>query len=1689
MLTIPGYQLEGQITETLLTRVYRARRERDSLDVLVKFLRSENPTTGEIARFRQEYELFQSLNIPGIVSALEWGHHQHTYAMVLSTAAGESVAGLIRQTSLPIAEWLSLAEQMVTLVGRLHAAQIIHKDLQPAHFLWDAATRQVILLDLSIATRLSQEKLTLKNPEVIEGTLAYISPEQTGRMNRAIDYRTDFYSLGVCFYQMLTRRLPFEAQDALDLVYSHIARRPLSPEQINPRIPSVLVDMVLKLLEKNAEDRYQSAAGLQADLQHCARLWAETGQIKSFALAQEDVSTAFQLPQKLYGREDEVRTLLKEFERAAAGGSAALLISGYSGIGKTTLVHEIHRPITARRGAFIEGKFDLLQRNIPYSGWITAFTLLVNDLLMESDASLVEWKQRIQAALGNNGSLLTDVVPDLQLILGAQPALPALPPVEAQNRFQRAFQDFVKVFASAEHPLAVFLDDLQWADQASLSLMESLLNDPELAHFFFVGAYRENEVDAAHPLMRLAEKMAQAGRYLPVLNLHPLRGEHIQQLLEDMFHCPAGRAADLAQLVAAKTDGNPFFIGEFLKMLHESGLVVYDRGWQWDLERIRQAHIHDSVVDFMLRKVELLPPATLQVLKVASCIGAKFDLGLLEQIPMRGEVRALPALQVAFQTGLVVREETTVHFIHDKVNEVVYELITADERELYHHQIGQAMLATTQGALAEKLVFNIAEQFNAAQARLSEAEKQILFQANLQAGRRARASAAFDSSARFLRKAASLLPHDAWEADYPATLALYCDWAEAEYVATNYLVVEELINQVLGHAQGLPDKIRVYRLLCNYYQTSMRFKDIVAVVLAVMADIGLPFCAPESIDSAATQAQLERFTRQLSEHPMETLTFLPEAASPYKEAIELLAETHTVFMLAYPNASLYAVLEAVNLTLEHGVCSASARSMSMLGFLLCAITGQVELGYGVGQTALNLIDRFEDTFNLPNVWLHFYNFIAYWRHPTSYGSDQLLQAYQVAVSVGNNLFAAYNLNNYLGRGLFYGQYLPENRERYNQFAASFFRLKQPNTYGTFNALRQTISNLLGLAADPCQLEGEYINLATELPKFQAMKFYGEIGVLSFAQLYVQCFMGDFSGALQYLATPGIIEGLNALRGLYLVYLARFFSALTYLQNYDTATEANQVEYLEKAQVVLTQLQTCAAESPANFTHLYALVSAEMARVKGDPWAATEFYHQAISAAHEQEFTHIEALANELAAKFWQARGMDVYTQARFRAAYAAYQSWGAQAKVAQLRHQYPWLEPEQDESAPTLDVATIAKAARAISSEIELEKSVERLMQMVNENAGAERGVLLLKQGDNLVVQAEIGGWIAHPVELEERSDLPLTLIHYVQHTGKSILLDHTSAATDPYLVRRRPQSVLCLPILRQMELMGILYLENNLATHVFHPRHLIVLEILCAQAAISLENARYYAEISRLNNELEQRVIARTAQLEAANKEMEAFSYSVSHDLRAPLRAIGGYARILAQDYEAVLDSEGQRLCNVIGDKTQQMNHLIEAMLALSRTGRAEMRLVKLDMRALAEMAFQELTTPETRQQVSFQLADLPSIKGDPALFHQVWINLIQNALKFSAQAKSPAVRVDYTVTEKEIVFCVSDNGVGFDMQYANKLFAVFQRLHTEREFEGTGVGLAIVQRIIHRHGGRVWAEGRLNQGAAFYFALPKSP
>jgi signal transduction histidine kinase/serine/threonine protein kinase len=666
MFTLSGYNNLRLIYSSVNSEVYRGIRALDHQSVILKVLKKDYPTPQELNRYKQEYEIICHFNSERVIKAYDLIHYQQTLVIVLEDCGGQSLQELTQNQALSLADFLPIAIKITKSLEEIHHQNIIHKDINPANIVFNPETGKLKIIDFGIATQLTREHPILKNPNILEGTLPYISPEQTGRMNRCLDYRTDFYSLGVTFYKLLTGKLPFQTKDVLELVHCHIAKVPTFPNTPYPT-PHTLKEIVMKLMAKKAEDRYQSTWGIQADLEQCLKQLKTTGQIAEFTVGQQDISDQFQIPQKLYGREKEVTQLLATFVRVASPqekrvsqeeyrGVEMMLVAGYSGIGKSTLIYEIYKPITQARSYFISGKFDQFQRNIPYSAVVAAFKNLIQQVLMENEEQLTQWREKLLSALGMNGQVIIDVIPEIEQIIGSQPPLQKLGSTEAQNRFNRVFTNFIRVFCAKDHPLVIFLDDLQWADSATLNLLKLVLTDSDTQYLFIMGAYRDNEVSANHPLMTTLEEIRSAQTIVHQMTLKPLSTEHINQLIADTLHCDLELANPLAKLVIQKTEGNPFFINEFLKKLYNEQLIKFDkttRSWQWDINKIEAMNLTDNVVDLMIANLQKLPKPTQQVLRLAPCIGASFNLNTLSVICQQTVSDLFHHLKPALQLGLL----------------------------------------------------------------------------------------------------------------------------------------------------------------------------------------------------------------------------------------------------------------------------------------------------------------------------------------------------------------------------------------------------------------------------------------------------------------------------------------------------------------------------------------------------------------------------------------------------------------------------------------------------------------------------------------------------------------------------------------------------------------------------------------------------------------------------------------------------------------------------------------------------------------------------------------------------------------------------------------------------------------------------------------------------------------------------
>ncbi|OQY56616.1 MAG: hypothetical protein B6245_18120, partial [Desulfobacteraceae bacterium 4572_88] len=849
MIAVAGYNVREIISQDEHITICRGHREKDQKPVILKVLNKEYPKPEEISRLRFEYEILKELDIKGTPDPVSLEKYKKGLVLVMEDVGGKSVKTWIEDQKITEADFLPISIQITEILGEIHQRNIIHKDIKPSNLIVNHEAGYVGFIDFGIASHLSRETQKIVTPDVLEGTLAYISPEQTGRMNRSVDYRSDFYSLGVSFYEMLRGELPFSSEDPMELVHCHIAKTPDPPHVKDKTIPKVISDIVMKLMSKNAEDRYQSAYGLKADLETCLRQWQEKGKIEPFEIARNDISEKFQISQKLYGREEEIETLMTCFDQVSGGKAEMILVSGYSGIGKSSLVEEIHKPVARQRGYFISGKFGQFKRNIPLSSLIQAFQELIRQLLTESEDKVSEWKNSLLDALGGMGQVIIDVIPEVELIIGKQPPVLELDGTDAQNRFRDVFENFFSVFTTAAHPLVLFLDDLQWADQASLRFIRMLMTRKKGRYLLIVGAYRDNEVNPSHPLMITLEEIRKEKPFSTIL-LKPLDISNTNQLISDSLHTSSENTVPLSELLQQKTHGNPFFISQFLTSLYENDLLNFDiraRKWTWDTSHIEGMGFADNVVELMASKIRKLSETTQEFLKLASCLGTKFDLNTLAMISNSSHQNTALGLWEAIQEGVVVPLDdgyryyheshdadeyapdpgtVTYRMLHDRIHEAVYAQIPDTRKKEVHLRIGRILLENISKAELEEHIFGLVNHLNmAADLLKSQEEKDELARLNLVAGKKAMASTAHSVALGYLSRGISLMADDAWDVHYVAMFQLHRERTECEFLCGNMDKSEEVFAITLEHAKTKMDMGNIYELMMGVYLTTGKWPE------------------------------------------------------------------------------------------------------------------------------------------------------------------------------------------------------------------------------------------------------------------------------------------------------------------------------------------------------------------------------------------------------------------------------------------------------------------------------------------------------------------------------------------------------------------------------------------------------------------------------------------------------------------------------------------------------------------------------------------------------------------------------------------------------------------------------------------------------------------------------------------------
>ncbi|MEG4010033.1 AAA family ATPase [Microcoleus sp. Pol11C1] len=1825
---ILNYQIIETVYSGSRTLVYRAIRTSDQLPVVIKLLKNDYPTFSELVQFRNQYTIANNLNSPLIVQTYSLEPYQNGYALVMEDFGGISLKDWAQKgkNTLSLREFLEIAISLCNTLDILYRHRIIHKDIKPSNILINPETKQVKLIDFSIASLLPRETQTLINPNVLEGTLAYISPEQTGRMNRGIDYRTDFYSLGVTFYELLTGELPFQSNNPMELVHCHIAKVAPLVHEINPQISPLLSKIVSKLMAKNLEERYQSALGVKFDLEKCFTQLQENGQIEYLEIAQKDVSDRFIIPDKLYGRETEVSTLLQAFERIAnpseyplaKGGNRGvemMLVAGFSGIGKTAVVKEVHKPIVRQRGYFIKGKFDQFQRNIPLSGFVQAFRDLMGQLLTESDAQIQHWKNQILSAVGENGQIIIEVIPELEIIIGQQPPVIELSGTAAQNRFNLLFQKFTKIFTTKEHPLVIFLDDLQWADSASLKLMQLLMADT--GHLLLIGAYRDNEVNAAHPLMLTVGELQKSQATINTINLAPLSPKKVNQLVADTLKSTESLTWPLSQLIFQKTKGNPFFATQFLKALHQERLIQFNYpslsptplsssltkggqrevqgGWECDIAQVNQLAVTDDVVVFMALQLEKLPPSTQQMLQLAACIGNQFDLATLAIVSQQSQIETAAALWKALQEGLILpvgdvykfyvgqenqavpqqsSQKVVYNFLHDRVQQAAYSLIPDDQKQLTHLKIGQLLLSVMSKTEKEEKIFDIINQLNkGADLIVSEIERAELAKLNLAAAQKAKSATAYIAAIEYATKGIELLTVNCWQQYYDITLALHDLAAEVACLSAEFRRMEQIVELVVQNASQLLDKVKVYEVTILADVAQSKQPKAIKTALSVLKLFGISF--PEQPTDTEINQSLQQAQDVLKGKDLEDLLALPEMIDLQALAVMRILGTVTAAVYqAIPKLLPLIVCKQVRLSVEYGNAAVSAQAYAWYGVILCDL-GQIDLGNRVGQLAMELLSRFQNREFKASTINMVYPFVKPWKYHIQDSLAPLLDGYHSGLEMGTLEYAAYCAYNYCSLSFFLGKDLSILEREMKVYNQALTQLKQEVAHNYLRVFYQSVLNLLGKSKCAWEIKGVIYDENIMFPLHQNANDLYAMGTLSINKLILCYLFNEWEQAIKVAVDAK--QYLSGISGCFMVPVFHFYDSLAYLAILPNAQSRDcdafgglRPSFPQEVISNQKKLKQWADHAPTNHLHKFYLVEAEQYRVLGKMYEAMDYYDRAIASAKENAYIQEEALANELAAKFYLNGGKEKLAQAYMQEAYYCYARWGAKAKVADLEKRYPQLlapilqqtrSPlsaketiftlgsvtstnyptcHSSSASGTLDLAAILEASQTISGEIELSKLLSSLLSIVIENAGADKCVLMLLRDNRLLIKGSITTGtqpvVLQSLPVDDSQDIPLKLIYKVLHNRQTVVLFDATIdpilANDPYIIRQQPQSILCSPILHQGKLLGILYLENNLAQGAFTSDRVEILNLLCAQAAISLENARLYERSQTYSQQLEQALhdLQQTQLQMIQSEKMSALGNlvaGVAHEINNPIGFIAGNlneAKSTVKDLVEHLNLYRDRALETeIADHAEDidLDYIIEDLPKIidsMQLGCDRIKSISTSLRTFSR-ADKDYKAPfnihegidSTILILKYRLkandrrpaivvvkdyGNIPDIECFPGQLNQVFMNILANAIDaldesnigrdFAGIKANPnRIKIITSAENQQVKITITDNGKGMNEEVKPQ---IFDHLFTTKEVgKGTGLGLAIARQIVvEKHGGAIEVNSVGGEGTEFTISLP---
>ncbi len=1711
---------------------------------IVKTTNSISHSENQIVRFKNEFLNSKLLDFDGVRKAYKTGTYNNKPAIWLEFIDAVLIKDFFSEENNDLEQFLTIAIDIADTLGKIHEKRIIHKDLTSANILVNPKDLRITIIDFDTSSRIDLNRFHLGNPDRLEGTLTHISPEQTGRMGRTVDYRSDLYSLGVTFYELLTKKLPFETQDAMEMIHSHIAKSPVPVHKVNPRIPLGISEIINMMMAKDADNRYQSAFGLKHDLEKALKLYRESEDVGLFLLGRKDYFWKFHIPEKLYGREKELKQLIDSFERINHGSSELVFVKGNSGVGKSAIVNALHKPITVKRGWFITGKFEKLNQNKPYQAFIQAFEEFVKYLLVENDENLNRWKEILKEAVGDVGKVLVDLIPSLEHILGPQPDIPQLNGSEAKHRFNYVFQNFIQAVAKRNNPLVLFIDDIHWADSASLSLIEKILQDKGNKYFLLVSAYRSSDVFENRNFVAFLNRIKLIANNHEVIELENLEQKGVTRLIMDTLKTNKRDTSLLAELIYRKTDGNPFFVRQFLKSLYEDQFLNYNyqkQRWEWEIQTIHEHNITDNVIELMISKIEKLPKNVQDILKFAACIGNIFSIETLANISGKSITNITGLLQKAIEDGLIdpigkdskfietslteINPRVHCKFIHDRVREAAYSLINDSDKKVVHLRIGRYLFETLSRDKIDENIFEIANQYDFGIDQIrDEHELRNIAELNLLAGKKANEAAAFKQAYRYLNKSINLFGSNLWQEDYAKFLDLYNTAIEATYLCGKFSEMNAIADLVFKHAKNVEDRSAVTMVLMQAAIAQKNPKTALNLGLALSKELGIKLTRSPSKISALWNI-LQVFIA-LRGRPIEQLAYLKKMDDPKQiTTVRLLVLISLSSFSSDPKLFPIALSRILRYSIKYGNTEVTAFGYSAFGSLLAGLFSRINMGYRFGWVAKKISSTVQASKYKPKVMFQFGDFIAHWKNHYRLCINYFKEAYTVGLEIGDIEYSSYAAFGHIKLLFFSGGNLEEIDKQSEHYLATLGTFKQANTQNWFNIVKQANVNLREKTDQPSNLNGAYFSFDqikdeeiredNRLDRFNAFLF----------QVVLSYLFYDYECAYN-LAKETNIDSWSGI-GTFNVPIFQFYFGLSILANFDSA-HINYNDDQKTFKKILTKFNKWAKHAPDNYAHKYYLLLAEYKRTQGNSQEAIELYDKAIKLAHESEFISEKALALELAAKHLKSQGQLRKAGYYLKDAYSCYHKWGAETKLKHLSKHFMELldnkdtlpnRPEFpsiyngsiDSDSRMLDLNTVIKASQSLSGEVVLSKLLKTMMSIIIENAGAELGFLILKNGKYWAIEAEAkiddeNISVLKSVPLKENI-VPVSIINYVLRLKKNLVINNASSdktfGNDEYILYKKPKSILCMPLINHGKLSGVLYLENNHSANIFFEERIELLRLLSSQISISIENALLYKNLEDKVKERTREVVKQKEEIENHKKELENKNskltelnneknnliHVVAHDLKSPINQIDGLIRIIKITDEGNLNEEQLSVIEKISGSVSRLRRMITQILDVDaiESHNINLNLEEIDLSRL----FIEIIDNYTSTAAEKSIKIIPKIEEeilvtlDRVLISQSIENLLSNAIKFSPFDKKIQTRL-YKKGGK-VILEIQDEGPGISEEDKEKLFGKFQKLSAKPTGgeHSTGLGLSIVKKYIEKMKGEVWCESKINEGANFILSF----